>query len=67
MIWHVLLHAIGVFVILFFTFVNTTTPILNICLALFNAVAVVLVEAVSALLTAIVDGIDGVFEASYQV
>jgi len=67
MIWHVLLHAIGVSFIITFTFVNITAVVLDIGLTFFNAIATVLVRAVFALLSAIADGFNGVVDAPHQV
>lgn len=67
MIWHVLLHVIGVILIILFTFVNTTAEILNISLAFFDAIATTLLGAVFALLDVVVGGVGGNVEAPYQV
>ncbi|GAB7340106.1 hypothetical protein MBLNU457_6593t2 [Dothideomycetes sp. NU457] len=67
MIWHVLLHAIGVIFIIFFTFVNITVAVLDHGLPFLTATSTVLVEAVFALVNAIVEAFNVVFEAPHQV
>jgi len=46
MVWLLLLHAIGVFSIIFFTFVNTTATIVVIFFEFVNAIVIVLVGAI---------------------